>query len=65
MVDLTVCQALEKANLKEGQKLFTKARSGDVGTTAIQLAKHTEATVATTSTDNSNWVKNSQYEKMF
>ena len=56
---LTVWQALvEKAKLKQGQKVFIQAGSGGVGTLAIQLAKHLGATVATTtSTGNVAWVK--------
>lgn len=49
LVGLTAWQALiEKAHLKEGQKVFIQAGSGGVGTFAIQLAKHFGATVATT-----------------
>jgi NADPH:quinone reductase-like Zn-dependent oxidoreductase len=49
LVGLTAWQALvEKANLKNGQKVFIQAGSGGVGTFAIQLAKHLGATVATT-----------------
>ncbi|HEX2013404.1 MAG TPA: NADP-dependent oxidoreductase [Roseateles sp.] len=49
LVGLTAWQALiEKADLKEGQKVFIQAGSGGVGTFAIQLAKHLGATVATT-----------------
>ncbi len=59
LVGLTAWQALvEKANLKEGQKVFIQAGSGGVGTFAIQLAKHLGATVATTtSTANVELVK--------
>lgn len=59
LVGLTAWQALvEKANLKNGQKVFIQAGSGGVGTFAIQLAKHLGATVATTtSTDNFSLVK--------
>ena len=59
LVALTVWQALvEKAKLKQGQKIFIQAGSGGVGTFAIQLAKHLGATVATTtSTSNVAWVK--------
>lgn len=59
LVGLTVWQALvEKANLKEGQKVFIQAGSGGVGTFAIQLAKHLGATVATTtSAENFDLVK--------
>ena len=49
LVGLTAWQALvERANLKEGQKVLIHAGSGGVGTFAIQLAKHVGATVATT-----------------
>ena len=59
LVGLTAWQALiERANLKEGQKVLIHAGSGGVGTIAIQLAKHLGATVATTtSTANVDWVK--------
>ena len=53
LVGLTVWQALvEKAKLKNGQKVFIQAGSGGVGTIAIQLAKHLGATVATTASAN-------------
>jgi NADPH:quinone reductase-like Zn-dependent oxidoreductase len=49
LVGLTAWQALiERANLKQGQKVFIQAGSGGVGTVAIQLAKHLGAIVATT-----------------
>jgi NADPH:quinone reductase-like Zn-dependent oxidoreductase len=49
LVGLTAWQALvERANLRNGQKVFIQAGSGGVGTFAIQLAKHLGATVATT-----------------
>src|SRR6185369_13115388 len=59
LVGLTAWQALiERANLKEGQKVLIHAGSGGVGTFAIQLAKHVGATVATTtSTDNVDLVR--------
>jgi len=59
LIGLTAWQALiEKANLKQGQKVLIHAGSGGVGTFAIQLAKHLGATVATTtSTANLDWVK--------
>jgi NADPH:quinone reductase-like Zn-dependent oxidoreductase len=60
LVGLTAWQALiERANLKEGQKVLIHAGSGGVGTFAIQLAKHVGATVATTtSTANVDLVRN-------
>jgi alcohol dehydrogenase len=59
LVGLTAWQALiERAHLKQGQKVFIQAGSGGVGTFAIQLAKHLGATVATTtSTANVELVK--------
>jgi NADPH:quinone reductase-like Zn-dependent oxidoreductase len=59
LVGLTAWQALvEKADLKQGQKIFIQAGSGGVGTFAIQLASHLGATVATTtSTANAALVK--------
>jgi NADPH:quinone reductase-like Zn-dependent oxidoreductase len=49
LVGLTAWQVLvDRANLKEGQKVFIQAGSGGLGTFAIQLAKHLGATVATT-----------------
>lgn len=59
LVGLTAWQALvEKAGLKQGQKVFIQAGSGGVGTFAIQLARYLGATVATTtSADNSELVK--------
>jgi alcohol dehydrogenase len=49
LVGLTAWQALiERAHLKKGQKVFSQAGSGGVGTFAIQLARHIGATVATT-----------------
>jgi NADPH:quinone reductase-like Zn-dependent oxidoreductase len=59
LVGLTAWQALiERANLKQGQKVFIQAGSGGVGTVAIQLAKHVGAIVATTtSTANLDWVQ--------
>lgn len=59
LVGLTAWQALvERAKVKQGQKVFIQAGSGGVGTFAIQLAKHLGATVATTtSTGNVALVK--------
>jgi NADPH:quinone reductase-like Zn-dependent oxidoreductase len=59
LVGLTAWQALiERANLKQGQRVLIHAGSGGVGTFAIQLAKHLGATVATTtSTANVDLVK--------
>jgi NADPH:quinone reductase-like Zn-dependent oxidoreductase len=59
LVGLTSWQALvERANLKQGQKVLIHAGSGGVGTFAIQLAKHIGATVATTtSTANVDLVR--------
>lgn len=49
LVGLTAWQALiERAGLKQGQKVLIHAGSGGVGTFAIQLARHVGATVATT-----------------
>jgi NADPH:quinone reductase-like Zn-dependent oxidoreductase len=49
LVGLTAWQVLiDRANLKQGQKVLIHAGSGGVGTFAIQLAKHIGATVATT-----------------
>src|SRR6266705_1696289 len=59
LVGLTGWQALvERANLRQGQKVLIHAGSGGVGTFAIQLAKHVGATVATTtSTANVDLVR--------
>jgi NADPH:quinone reductase-like Zn-dependent oxidoreductase len=59
LVGLTAWQALvERADLREGQKVLIHGGSGGVGTIAIQLAKHLGATVATTaSTANADWLK--------
>jgi NADPH:quinone reductase-like Zn-dependent oxidoreductase len=59
LVALTAWQALiERAALKPGQKVLIHAGSGGLGSIAIQLAKHLDATVATTtSTANVDWVK--------
>lgn len=59
LVGLTAWQALvERADMREGQRVLIHAGSGGVGTFAIQLAKHLGATVATTtSTANLGLVK--------
>lgn len=54
LVGLTAWQALiEVGHLRKGQKVFIQAGSGGVGTFAIQLAKFTGATVATTASQKS------------
>jgi len=59
LVGLTSWQALkERAQLRAGQKVFIPAGSGGIGTFAIQLAKHLEAKVGTsTSTGNVELVR--------
>lgn len=59
LVGLTAWQVLiERAKLRQGQKVLIHAGSGGVGTFAIQLAKHIGATVATTtSTTNVDLVR--------
>jgi NADPH:quinone reductase-like Zn-dependent oxidoreductase len=59
LVGLTAWQVLiERAGLEKGQKVLIHAGSGGVGTFAIQLAKHTGAIVATTtSTTNVDMVR--------
>jgi len=59
MVGLTSWQALkERVNLRAGQKVFIPAGSGGIGTFAIQLAKHLDAKVGTTtSTGNVELVR--------
>src|SRR5687768_9523927 len=59
LVGLTAWQVLiERAQLRNGQKVLIHAGSGGFGTFAIQLAKHLGATVATTtSTANVDLVR--------
>ncbi|GAB3290639.1 NADP-dependent oxidoreductase [Parasphingorhabdus pacifica] len=58
LVGLTAWQALvERADVQRGQKVLIHAGSGGLGTHAVQVAKHLDATVATTtSTRNLDWV---------
>ena len=49
LVSLAAWQALvDRAHVRPGQKVLVHAGSGGLGSTAIQLAKHLGATVATT-----------------
>lgn len=48
---LTALQAIEKAELKEGQNVLIHAASGGVGHFAIQIAKYLGASVTGTSSD--------------
>lgn len=59
LVGLTAWQALvERTNVQPGQRVLIHAGSGGVGVFAIQLAKHLDAFVATTtSTPNVDWVQ--------
>lgn len=58
MVALTVWQAFERADLRDGQKVFIPAGSGGIGSFAIQLARHLGAQIATTtSSGNTGLVK--------
>lgn len=58
LAGLTAMQALQKADLKEGDRVLIHAGSGGVGSFAIQYAKHLGAIVyTTTSGDNVDWVK--------
>ena len=58
LTGLTAMQALEKVNIKEGDRVLIHAGSGGVGSFAIQFAKAKGAIVyTTTSTKNVDWVK--------
>jgi len=58
LTGLTAMQALEKVNIKEGDRILIHAGSGGVGSFAIQFAKYKGAIVyTTTSTKNVDWVK--------
>jgi NADPH:quinone reductase-like Zn-dependent oxidoreductase len=52
LVSLAAWQALvDRAHVRPGQKVLVHAGSGGLGSTAIQLAKHLGATVATTASE--------------
>lgn len=58
LAGLTALQSLDKAGIKEGDKVLIHAGSGGVGSFAIQYAKAKGAYVyTTTSTSNVAWVK--------
>lgn len=58
LAGLTAIQALEKANIKEEDRILIHAGSGGVGSFAIQYAKAKGAIVyTTTSSKNVDWVK--------
>ena len=58
LTGLTAIQALEKAGIKEDDRILIHAGSGGVGSFAIQYAKAKGAIVyTTTSTKNVDWVK--------
>lgn len=58
LVGLTTIQAMERAELKSGDKILIHAGSGGVGSFAIQYAKAKGAYVyTTTSTTNVKWLK--------
>ncbi len=58
LTGLTAIQALEKAGIKEDDRILIHAGSGGVGSLAIQYAKAKGAIVyTTTSSKNADWVK--------
>jgi NADPH:quinone reductase-like Zn-dependent oxidoreductase len=58
LAGLTAMQALEKAGIKENDRVLIHAGSGGVGSFAVQYAKQKGAYVyTTTSTSNLEWVK--------
>ena len=58
LVGLTAIQALEKVEIKKGDRILIHAGSGGVGSFAIQYAKAKGAIVyTTTSSKNVDWVK--------
>ncbi|MDN3594667.1 NADP-dependent oxidoreductase [Zunongwangia endophytica] len=58
LTGLTAIQALEKVDLKEGDRVLIHAGSGGVGSFAVQYAKSKGAIVyTTTSSKNIDWVK--------
>jgi len=58
LVGLTAIQALDKAGLKEDDRILIHAGSGGVGSFAVQYAKSKGAIVyTTTSSTNLDWVK--------
>ncbi len=58
LTGLTAMQAVEKAGIKENDRILIHAGSGGVGSFAIQFAKSKGAIVyTTTSTKNVDWVK--------
>ena len=58
LTGLTAIQALEKAGIKEDDRILIHAGSGGVGSFAIQYAKAKGAIVyTTTSSKNADWVK--------